>query len=183
VAEDWEHASVMLQVLVPSWSLQGEGDVLTVGDQVEWTLVFREVDRSAAAPGDGELTAVATRLQPDRTWSDAHAVRLAVGEASLYWEAAEPAHGAVAPFGRVVLDVEGDAPDDFPTTTGTITGMRMQTYKYVQELPGHPNWGALLETVAYKEIPITGFPDDVSHADGSKNKWTGVLVDLQVQSP
>jgi hypothetical protein len=59
----------------------------------------------------------------------------------------------------------------------------MQTYKYVQELPGHPNWGALLETVAYKEIPITGFPDDVSHADGSKNKWTGVLVDLQVQSP
>lgn len=158
--------------------------MLSVGDRVTSWLTFEEADRLALSADLVQVIRGTARPLPE--WPGAepqrHPTQVDFDGGAVYWDAPEPVAGAVEIAGEVVWNTI-DAPPGFPETSGLVRRLRMEW----QEMDGERRY----EDVAATYVPTRelGPPDpeveaaalrQVPQASTTQNRWTGVLVDLEL---
>lgn len=172
-----------LTVLIPAWHLEEDAAVVSVGDHLSTWLEFHESTRWDQPPVRQHRLRGLARVIP--AWPGAesgrHPTVIEALDATIYWDAPQPASGAVDVTG-VVSANNVDAPDGFPETEGVVTRVRMewQAYQPGDNSVSYPVPG----TSRYEDLQTSYLPgpepiDSTAHAD-RLFVWTGVLVDLDV---
>ena len=174
-----------LPVVVPGWEIECCLEPPSVGDLVEWPLQFVERENPEGAP-DPTLVALQAVATPLPDWEGATEerwpVRLDLPGGSFYWDAPKEVEaGPVELRGYLLLVRHGDAPDDFPETTGIVRRVQVSATRYAQSEPGVSFWPSIdPPDVHYRDVPTapSWFDHDLSETRDRLDD--GVLVDLEL---
>lgn len=152
-----EDVGVILTVRIPTWELEESSRLLSVGDEVSSWLTFHQAEAGSALAEDVQgVLGVARRLP---SWPGAgpgaRPVQIDLAGGALYWEAPEPAEGAVEVVGTVCTN-NVDAPDGFPETTGVVRRIRMEWRDLVLGPDG--SWHCVADGLRYEEVSQTYLP-------------------------
>lgn len=176
---------MLLPVFVESWQIECCMEPFTIGDQVQWSLLFVERGRfepETGPEGQIELNGYAEPISWEATEQGRTSIQLSTGSANLYWSAPSPVDGTVTVRGSVYEDHHGDVPDDFPDTSGIIRRLRVQTRPFEQDAqsPGIRVPAAVPPT--YRDVDTSPKWFNTTHVDIHEDAdlETGVLVDLDV---
>lgn len=148
---------MILTLRVPTWELEENGRVLSVGDEFSSWLTFQEADRASALAEDVQVISGVARPLP--SWPGAglgrRPVQIDLVGAALYWEAPEQVEGAVEVVGTICTN-NLDAPDGFPDTTGVVRRVRMEWRDLVLGPDG--SLQPVADGLRYEEVSRTYFP-------------------------
>ncbi len=174
---------MIVVVRIAEWVLDEDQAEVRVGDRFDDWLIFTEHARYAVPPEQLQrLQAVARPLPP---WGlsaepNRHPVRLDIGRAVAYWDAPTPVSGTLSVTGSLELN-RIDAPNDFPTTVGTIRRVRMEWQGYRHF--GGGDWEVNGKPARYEDLAASHLPSAAASAPRRHGRsWTSVLVDVEVNS-
>jgi hypothetical protein len=179
-----------LPVFVVGWQLECCMEPPSVGDQVEWQLIFAETPPDAPER-DGkktvELDVVAHPFddppvgRSDDRGVDHFDIRLEIAgtDGWLFWSAPRLVAGPARLTGTITEDHHVDAPDTLPPTVGTVGRIEVESQRYRL---GAEAWSPVPGTETYE--PVTTSPKwfgrSSEHEDHTTSHQTGILVGLEL---
>ena len=171
-----------LPVFVASWQIECCADPVSVGDQVDWGLVFVERTEPEAARAETlvELDLHAEPWPGGTECLGKYAVTLRTGALTMYWDAPRDVTRVKRLRGEVHEDHHGDFPPGHPTSRGLVRRIRVEERDYEKD-PETQDSVLILKPTRYRDV--TTSPKWFRDSDSDQRvRWaeTGILVDLEV---
>lgn len=177
----------LVEVFVSGWEIECCVPPPAVGESRSWTLEFVHAARQFPS----------SELDRHRTWlitpwqgrPQQSLTRLTDGRITALWSQtnqAPPAPGTVSLRGYLCGTAHGNAPDNFPTTTGIVHRIRLVTQHYTRADEG--GWLPVPGTITMSDVQrsprwFTDHPKAPPTNGAPRIIQTGVLLNLAVRIP